>query len=291
MRFVTCVLGLLLLAGAAPAQQYPIRIRTGPGVESNSAATAAKSGYLVLPDGGRLVPSSAPATEAATADGELWLTDGAPASNAYSDGTTESLMIFHAVTAKWRPANQSAHAITYADAIQTIPGSVSLKLQFRNGTNGAFLNETNGNVVYRPRDAASTVIFRDGNVVDRITVKSTSKHVQIAGDMTSSGWWGFGITQQSETLGPDAATLDATKSYVVIAADAGTNTLTTATCTGCIEGDEVEFHKSGANGLNFSASGTGANQFARACDMSAADSTSRWRRAEGGYWRLLSCVP
>lgn len=339
MRFVTWLLGLVLLASSAAAQQYPIRIRTGVGVESNSAATASDSGYMVLPDGGRLVPISAPATEAATAEGELWLTDGAPPSNSFCPSCPADTLVRFAnstwsavehplavhgpgvattgnTIVRWTGSSGleiKGSTVTVADNaaisnILAITGISTNPFIIRGGSNQGVAFQSNstvhgqinmlfldlsgaGNAVLRAAALGSTAALADGGNTQRVIVKDTSKHVQIVGDLTASGWLGYGTAQQAETLGPGAATVALTKSYVVIAADAGTNTLTTATCTGCQEGDEVEFHKSGANGLNFSASGTGANQFARACDMSAADSTSRWRRSEGGYWRLMSCVP
>lgn len=117
------------------------------------------------------------------------------------------------------------------------------------------------------------------------TVQSAS-HVS-TGDSEFRGWLGNGTTQQAVTLGAAATTFAATQSYVVVAADAGGNTLSSITCTGCQESDRLILVKSGTNALTLTHTASpGADQlFLQAnLNLDAANTSVTLIRTEGGFW-------
>jgi hypothetical protein len=200
-------------------------------------------------------------------------------------------------------ASGAVRSGSFTDAAGTGPASATQGITVADNKFITSADPTSGAVVFRVGNdtntgmgpgAADELNLVSGGVTGlslSSSLATFTTHIVASGNIQNNAWFSSGSGQQAVTLGAGAATFEITETYVVIAAHSGGNTITTITQSGGGEGVFVWLMKSGANALTISASGTGAYQVARACVMDAADSTAVLHLSEGGYWRLMSCVP
>lgn len=120
----------------------------------------------------------------------------------------------------------------------------------------------------------------------RITSDVVTSFVNLRlGGGSGKAWLGLG-TEQAIVLGAAATTFVAPGSNIFVTPDAGGNTISTITCSGCVNGDLLEIRTVGPN-LTFLNSGAGANQLGLAGDWLGNDGRiTLIRRA--GHWREVA---